>query len=609
MLYYENTRPALEFVFHWRGSVLPQAMFMAIPNAITCYLVGLVMRELELDFEIGNSQAWTGYNAAVGFLLLFRTQTAYARWWEGGSLLQQARGEWYNAVSSLVAFCDQDPSMTWQVDCFQHLLVRLMSMMHCSALQQVAMMEDASFEIIDTFGIDDDSLEYLQMSSDRCEVLLQWIQRHIVNNMHNGVLNIPAPVISRVFQELSRGIVNLINARKVKQFPFPFPFAQTSAVMILMHWIITPIANSLLMKDNPTWAIMLTFVATLGFWSIHYIAIEIEMPFGDDANDLPIPRMQREMNRSLLVLLEREAQKAPSFEFQKAVHERACFQKASIPLVRGTNATVNLATSWGAVRHGDSNESNDFPSMVTVGSTRRKSVLLRTFSPQTIVSDLDAVDKHLTVLEVMEVAQTGRLRRPPRIPSLQPDSTINPRTITSERKSKSPEKVKRMIDRDSDVILGQRVDRTETDDKALSSGALSSIGLSSLSPKAGVSIGGSASPSDRVMGQVSLRPSNLGKTALADDDPMRAAIRLSNPQSRWAGTLYDETDTAKEVSLPFSKWLSAKGTGKGCPPGAPERKPRTQSKAQSTLTIGGIKCESCGQVDNLTLEGLLQQVV
>merc|ERR1719221_2215102 len=99
-------------------------------------------------------------------------------------------------------------------------------MLFCSALQQIAMMEDDCFEIIDNDGMDELKLMYLHNSHDRCEVLLQWIQRLIVDNMGKSVLPIPPPVISRVFQELSRGIVNLNNAQKIKQFPFPFPYAQ-----------------------------------------------------------------------------------------------------------------------------------------------------------------------------------------------------------------------------------------------------------------------------------------------------------------------------------------------------------------------------------------------
>merc|ERR1719487_863410 len=84
---------------------------------------------------LGGNQIWTGYNSALAFLIIFRTQKAYARWWEGGTLLQQVRGEWYNAASSLIAFSSSDEEKSDQVRDFQHLMVRLMSLLYCSALQ------------------------------------------------------------------------------------------------------------------------------------------------------------------------------------------------------------------------------------------------------------------------------------------------------------------------------------------------------------------------------------------------------------------------------------------------------------------------------------------
>merc|ERR1712232_777828 len=109
-----------------------------------------------------------------------------------------------------------------------------MSMLYCSALQQVAMMEDERFEIIDNYGMDADSLHYLHNSLDRCEVLLQWIQRLVVSNMSDGVVTVPPPVVSRVFQELSRGMVNMHNVKKIKEFPFPFPYTQMISAMLLV---------------------------------------------------------------------------------------------------------------------------------------------------------------------------------------------------------------------------------------------------------------------------------------------------------------------------------------------------------------------------------------
>jgi len=355
MLNYDNKQCSLRLLLTMSGSVFPQAAMVAIPNVVVtlaCAHVFQLFYSVSPEQSASSGQLWRNYNIAVSLLLVFRTQQAYSRWWEGGSLLKQIRGEWYNAASSLIAFSSNDFNKIDDVKHFQHLMVRLMSMLHCSALQQIAMMEDTNFEIIDNEGVDVDKLEFLRHSHDRCEVLLQWIQRLIVDNMASGVLSIPAPVISRVFQELSRGIVNVNNVKKIKHLPFPFPYAQMVTLLLIIHWVLTPVANVVLV-DNVYYSGILSFVSVFAFWGINYIAVEVETPFGNAVNDLPIAQMQKDMNRSLLILLDQRVQEPPSFDFRRSFHQRASFKKAQT--MDEQDFERNLGDSWpGLVRKKDS---------------------------------------------------------------------------------------------------------------------------------------------------------------------------------------------------------------------------------------------------------------
>merc|ERR1719424_2578410 len=63
-------------------------------------------------------------------------------------------------------------------------------------------------------------------------------------------------------------------------------------------------------------------LSSLSFWSINFIGLELEDPFGGDANDLPIHSMQVDLNQSLKELLKPMAMKAPGYDFNKAYHAR-----------------------------------------------------------------------------------------------------------------------------------------------------------------------------------------------------------------------------------------------------------------------------------------------
>merc|ERR1712070_723321 len=123
-----------------------------------------------------------------------------------------------NAVSSLIAFCNYDEARKSDTTQFQHFLVRLMSMLHCAALQQIASVDDDRFEIINPQGMDKDSLLWLSTKSPevRCEVVLQWLQRLIVEAQSADTLMVPPPILTRAYQELSRGIITLHQSRIIK---------------------------------------------------------------------------------------------------------------------------------------------------------------------------------------------------------------------------------------------------------------------------------------------------------------------------------------------------------------------------------------------------------
>jgi len=108
-------------------------------------------------------------------------------------------------------------------------------------------------------------------------------------------------------------------ARKITQFPIPFPYAQMVTCMLLFHWVMTPITCAALV-DNPYWAVVLTFVVVFAFWCINYIGLELEMPFGEDPNDLPLLDMMADLNKSLVELLDERALRVPSFDFDPDVH-------------------------------------------------------------------------------------------------------------------------------------------------------------------------------------------------------------------------------------------------------------------------------------------------
>ena len=292
------------------GSVFPKTLTMSIPMTVLAILLELYW---DADDWTQNLNAvWSSYSFVLSFLVVFRNNQAYSRFWEGATLMNEMRGEWLNVCTSLIAFCSAEEEMEEKVHAFQELLVRMMSLLHCSALQAVCKLADKRLELIDIYGIDVASLRHLRDSKNRCDVLCLWLSRLILDNHLNKVLVAPAPILSRSFQDLGRGRVRVSDLAKIPDIPFPFPYAQLIVTMLTVHSVITAMITS--QYIHPWyWAGAITFIAISGFWALFFISAEIDHPFGDDPNDLPLADMQQDWNARLLELIRKERQVPPCY--------------------------------------------------------------------------------------------------------------------------------------------------------------------------------------------------------------------------------------------------------------------------------------------------------
>lgn len=314
------------------------------------------MHDLGIENTFADSESstlgtfWMGFQSMLAFLVVFRTQQAYGRYIEGASLVRQMRSEWLNAASSLISFSSTARQLQEDVEGFQHLLVRLMSLLTCCALQSMSDTEHDCMPVIAMHGLDAECIAFLQSKSSRSqrsEIVMQWIQRLVVKNYEMGVLQIEAPILARFFNEISRGMTCVNQARNLTDIPFPFPYAQMLSVMLMIQTICSPLMASQLLQSE-FWAPFLTFISVLAFWATNYTAVEIESPFGDDANDLPLVNIQADMNTSLWIQLESKTRMVPGFTFTPHIDRKWCIQLAGNPSVRRSLTTSVRRSSTGS---------------------------------------------------------------------------------------------------------------------------------------------------------------------------------------------------------------------------------------------------------------------
>mmetsp|Transcript_33843 Transcript_33843/g.79099 ORF Transcript_33843/g.79099 Transcript_33843/m.79099 type:complete len:588 (+) Transcript_33843:176-1939(+) len=310
-------------VFQLRGSVFPFAFMVALPNALLTSIIKIIVEEADWQdvLPLDDSAVWSGFTFLVGFLIVFRTSEAYGRFWSGCTHLHKMRAEWFDACASTIAFCKFSDSeqMKTKIMLFQHILVRMFSMLHAMALAEI---EDSGnhdpesvtalgFPVLDLGSIDEETLSVLRESEGKVELVYQWVQQVIVEQIKTGVLSIPPPLLTRAFNELANGMVEFHEALKLSDIPFPFPYAQTCDCLLLMHWVAAPFVVAQWVSA-PWWAFSFSFMQVFILWTLNGIAVEIENPFGLDPNDIDGCSMQVEMNAWLSQLVKPAQQRTPT---------------------------------------------------------------------------------------------------------------------------------------------------------------------------------------------------------------------------------------------------------------------------------------------------------
>lgn len=154
-------------------------------------------------------------------------------------------------------------------------------------------------------GISDNEIRLLQQARGpyaKVTLISMWIQEFIAREHLNGSTGaVQPPVINRLYQALSDGINGYSQARKVAYVPFPFPNAQIASFFSLAIIFIFPILYDNYV--NRLWfAAIMNFTTVLCFLGLHEVARELENPFHNVPNELPIITFQAQYNEALVTM-------------------------------------------------------------------------------------------------------------------------------------------------------------------------------------------------------------------------------------------------------------------------------------------------------------------
>jgi putative membrane protein len=265
----------LIFKFH-RTDTFRRLFWVMVLIGIYAWVVAYVELEMLKMVDSSTTIMYQLLGFVISMLLVFRTNTAYERWWEGrkqwGSLVNASR----NIAFKVLHFV---PDSQEEKDLFLSRITHYAGVMklHLRNKKSVELPQDAHQPNFIAKAL------YAQLSA--------WYRAKLISGEQ----------LLSIDQELKK-LTEICGAcERIKKSPIPFSYSQFIHKFIFVYVIGMPF--SFVLEYRYAVIPLVVFVVyVLG--SLELIAEEIEDPFGEDANDLPMDELAETIRKSVAEIQE-----------------------------------------------------------------------------------------------------------------------------------------------------------------------------------------------------------------------------------------------------------------------------------------------------------------
>ena len=258
-----------------RGSVLPKVL----PRSIVCGLITAVIvlfaqQNIKLFIPLKDNLI---PSIVLGLLLVFRTNTAYDRFWEGRkclgtiiiSIRNLSRHIWVYGRNSSPP--DRDIQRT-----ILHLLAAI-PFVTKHHLRNEPIGKDVQMLL------PDDRWAQLGQGSNMPLEVIFWISDYLQSEYQSGCLDVNQLVAMTGMLDAIVGAI--AGCERILKTPIPLAYAIHLKQLLLLYCLFLPFQ---LVKDLGWFAVPVVAIVSFTLLGIEEIGVEIENPFGTDANDLPL---------------------------------------------------------------------------------------------------------------------------------------------------------------------------------------------------------------------------------------------------------------------------------------------------------------------------------
>lgn len=283
---YRSQQDWLRDLWQWRVSVIPAIL----PRILLCMAFSLLISWLyDLGFNL--ALPLTGGivpSIVLGLLLVFRTNTAYDRYWEG----RKAWGTIINTVRNLSRSIWVSIAENYPEDREEKIIALRLIIAFAVALKLHLRGEKLNTEVAELMP----SKRYeklIFMNHPPLEIAF-WINNYLQEQHYKNSLNVYQ--LSSAIQLLNN-LVDMTGAcERILKTPIPLAYSIHLKQLVLLYCLTLPFE---LVDELQWYTAFIVAIISFTIFGIEEIGREIENPFGYDANDLPLDQICNTMKRNI----------------------------------------------------------------------------------------------------------------------------------------------------------------------------------------------------------------------------------------------------------------------------------------------------------------------
>ena len=322
-----NSEDHLSLIFSFKGTVwiavLPFCL-LTVAISVGIYILGEDFYDvIELTFP--KESGFETLTTLLSFLVVSRVTRSYQRMWQARSMMSGClqNGRDLAVLVATLSACfpnemdhqsnSNSGAKRWHEDLSNALCAMidgLTDVMSKEDLTVACVLGDPT--ITSTTETQRQQKSNIAPPEQKTDPFFLANQVHLLINNHSQYLGRTMEVQREVelHRQISDFSKNYYDLLKYASTPVPFPTTQMAQTILLLWVCLLPAILLYRSDDDPelqpsTVAILsvVAFLGTYGFWGLERVAEELDLPFGDDENDIEIDELAKVCNSFLCIYI------------------------------------------------------------------------------------------------------------------------------------------------------------------------------------------------------------------------------------------------------------------------------------------------------------------